>query len=325
MKRRKTAWRQTIRRAVLIGAMTLGILGGSVTVHAARQTAGSWQQDAKGWWFLLEDGGYARQTWLSEGDTWYAFDENGYMITGWCRLDGSWYYFGENGAMETGWLEEDGLWYLFDETGEMVTGWIERDGIWYYLHANGSMAADTWIDGCYLNASGAWVEGQTQQTDLSAKITAAIDRLRAKFPEGSYWNHMGTDTVRDFSDTVTAVPCNHAAYGLSYCNSYILGKVQGYQCDGFARKMSDEVFGKTAGRTDYAYDYAKIKPGDYLRYSNSGDSFISNGHSVFVIDKKADKLIVVEANYGGSCMIHWDGTLTKEYLDSVYVECFTRY
>ena len=136
---------------------------------------------------------------------------------------------------------------------------------------------------------------------------------------------MGSEGNMDYSNMVTNMPCNHALYGISYCNSYILGNVRGFQCDGFARKISDEVFGSTAGKTDYAYSFDKVKPGDYLRYSLTKDGFIANGHSVFVIDKTEDSLIVVEANYGGSCMIHWDGVLEREYLDSIYAECFTRY
>ena len=77
--------------------------------------------------------------------------------------------------------------------------------------------------------------------------------------------------------------------------------------------------------SEYEYSFDKVKTGDYLRYSNSKDSYVSNGHSVLVIDKTADKLIVTEANYGGSCMIHWRGELTRAYLDSMYAECFTRY
>ena len=45
----------------------------------------------------------------------------------------------------------------------MLTGWQQIGGKWYYLQSNGAMAADTWIDNYYVDASGAWVEGKTTE------------------------------------------------------------------------------------------------------------------------------------------------------------------
>lgn len=312
-----------IKRFAAVAAVAMGMLGSTVTSYAEE---GRWKQDTAGWWFEFSDGSYAKQMWLSDGRTWYAFGDDGYMLTGWWKLDGSWYYFQPDGAMYKGWLKEtDDTWYYLSSSGAMYTGWMESGGAWYYLNPNGAMAEDTWIGGYYVDGSGVWIAGKEQQAGLSEKITAAIDRMREKYPEGAYWNHMGANAEEDYSSMVTEVPCEHEKYGMEYCNSYVLGNVRGYQCDGFARKLSDEVFGSTAGRVDYAYDFDKIKIGDYLRYSSSQDDFISGGHSVFVIGKTETELITAEANYGGSCKIRWDGTLTREYLDSVYAECFTRY
>lgn len=323
MKSKKCQLRLNIKRMAAIGAVALGLLGSTITSYAAE---GRWKQDTTGWWFEFSDGSCAKQVWLSDGTSWYAFGEDGYMLTGWWKLDGIWYYFQPGGAMHTGWMQDtDETWYYLSPSGALHTGWLESGGEWYYLNTNGAMAADTWIGEYYVDESGVWLEEKKPQADLSEKITAAINRMREKYPEGTYWNHMGYEAEQDYSSTVTNTPCVHAEYAMEYCNSYILGNVRGYQCDGFARKLSDEVFGSTAGRTDYAYDFDKIKIGDYLRYSSSQDSFISNGHSVFVIGKTEDALITVEANYGGNCRIRWDGTLTREYLDSVYAECFTRY
>lgn len=309
-----------IKRAAALGAVILGLLSSTAVSYAED---GFWKQDENGWYVEFQDGSYAKQMWLSDGKDWYAFDEKGYMITGWWWIDGKWYYFQPTGEMHTGWLQVDGSWYYMEPSGAMKTGWQELEGSWYYLSSSGAMASDTWVDGYYLGSSGAWIEGIEQ--DLPDSITDTVNQLRAKYPDGTYWNHVGLEGDMDYSNMVTNIPCNHALYGISYCNSYILGNVKGFQCDGFARKISDEVFGSTADKTDYAYSFDKVKPGDYLRYSLTKDSFISNGHSVFVIDKTEDSLIVVEANYNGSCMIHWDGVLKREYLDSVYAECFTRY
>lgn len=313
-----------IRILFLILAVCACMLGNTVTVDAAQN---GWNRDDRGWWYQFQDGSYAKKVWLKEKGIYYAFDEEGYMITGWCRLDGTWYYFEPTGVMRTGWLQDtDGLWYYLSETGAMRTGWQEdTDGKWYYLCENGAMAADCWIDGCYVGESGAWEEDRVLQADLGAKLQSAIERMKVKYPEGSYWNHMGTAGLEDNSDMVTDIPCDHAANQLAFCNSYIMGNVLGYQCDGFARKLSDEIFGKSAMIMDYRYDYDRIKVGDYLRFSVSKDSYIANGHSVIIIEKSADRLIIGEANYGGSCRIHWGGQLTRQFLDGMYVECFTRY
>lgn len=312
-----------IKNTLLTGLVVLGLIGSAMPARAASQ---GWRKDSAGWWYQFSDGSYARQVWLNENDTWYAVDAEGYMVTGWCKLDGAWYYFRPDGVMHTGWLKDKDVWYLLDISGVMCTGWHQdADGKWYYLREDGVMAVNAWIGNDYVDAAGVWVEGMVPQADLGEKIKASIARLETKYPEGTYWNHMGMEENADYSSTVTDIPCNHTAYNLTYCNSYILGNVRGYQCDGFARKMSDEIFGKTALISDYEYRFDKVKVGDYLRYSNSKESYISIGHSVMVIDKTEDTLITVEANYGGSCMIHWRGELAKEYLDSVYVECFTRY
>lgn len=315
-----------IKKAAAIGAVMIGLLGTSVTAYAANAAEGFWKQDERGWWVQFQDGSYARQMWISDGISWYAFDDNGYMITGWWWIDGDWYYFDPNGAMHTGWLQDaDGTWYLLDDGGAMRTGWCEVSGAWYYLYSNGAMAADTWVDNQYLDASGVWNEGAVRQGDFSEEIAGAIENLRTKYPDGLYWNHVGYDAPGDYSSIVTGIPCNHLQNGLLYCNSYILGNVRGYQCDGFARKLSDEVFGSAAGRTEYEYSFDKVKVGDYLRYSSTKDAFVPEGHSVFVIGKTQDSLIVVESNNGGTCKICWDTELSREYLDSIYAECFTRY
>lgn len=322
----KTGLYSRIRKAAAVGAVIAGLLGAAVTAHAAN-AEGFWKQDEIGWWVQFSDGSYARQMWLNDGSDWYAFDSDGYMITDWQWIDGDWYYFGQNGAMQTGWVQDtDGIWYLLDATsGAMLTGWQEDAGKWYYLYSNGSMAKDTWVDSYYLDVSGAWDESAVRQEDYASELTGTIDGLRTKYPDGMYWNHMGSEGAGDYSEFVTGTPCNHLLYGLDYCNTYILGNVRGYQCDGFARKLSDEVFGRDAGMTAYAYSFDKVKVGDYLRYSTTKGTFVVDGHSVFVIGKTEDSLRIAEANYGGTCMIRWDGILSREYLDSIYAECFTRY
>ena len=61
--------------------------------------------------------------------------------------------------MKTGWLQLGNHWYYLDASGARVTGWLDLNGTWYYLYpSSGIMAANTWVDGYYVNADGAWVK-----------------------------------------------------------------------------------------------------------------------------------------------------------------------
>ena len=58
--------------------------------------------------------------------------------------------------IQDGWFKAGENWYLYQD-GQMLTGWQWDGGSCYYMYDNGIMAADTWIDNYYVNASGAWV------------------------------------------------------------------------------------------------------------------------------------------------------------------------
>ena len=76
---------------------------------------------------------------------------------------GSWYYLDDEGIMQAGWQEIAGTWYFLREDGSMATGWVEdQPGKWYYLNPDGSMAAGTVVDGCRLDESGLWMEGENR-------------------------------------------------------------------------------------------------------------------------------------------------------------------
>lgn len=57
-----------------------------------------------------------------------------------------------------GWQYRAGKWYYY-ENGKTATGWKQVGDLWYYMNADGSMASDTWIEGCYVDGSGAWIPG----------------------------------------------------------------------------------------------------------------------------------------------------------------------
>lgn len=61
--------------------------------------AGTWQQDAKGWWFKRADGSFAKSEWIKDKDRWFVFDKDGYMIKGWYQEGDDWYYLGRDGHM----------------------------------------------------------------------------------------------------------------------------------------------------------------------------------------------------------------------------------
>ncbi len=113
--------------------------------------------------------------WMYLDDTWYYFNEEsdgtkGAMLTsGWHYLSYNgrmdWYYFDEKGKMLTGWITTDDERYYLNPVpdgtrGKMCTGWLMVDGKWYYFNeapdgTRGAMAVNTWVDGRYVDGTGA--------------------------------------------------------------------------------------------------------------------------------------------------------------------------
>ncbi len=116
-----------------------------------------WQHNENGWWYNDANGNYVTG-WQVINGYWYYFASNGYMQTGWQQINGYWYYFASGGDMQTGWQQINGYWYYFASGGDMQTGWQWIDGKCYYFYPDGWMAANTWINGSYVNGSGAWVK-----------------------------------------------------------------------------------------------------------------------------------------------------------------------
>lgn len=80
----------------------------------------------------------------------------------------------------------------------------------------------------------------------------------------------------------------------------------GYGCSGFAFAMSDAAFGKLPARVLNDNCFDAIRPGDILRVNN-------NSHSVIVLQKFDDYVVVAEGNMGSK--IHWGREITKAELD----------
>lgn len=101
------------------------------------QTA-QWIKSGNRWWYRHSDGGYTKNNWELINGQWYYFDASGWMMTGWIKLNGTWYYLSDSGAM-------------------LTQGWHWIGGKCYYMYASGAMAANTRVEGYYVDASGAWI------------------------------------------------------------------------------------------------------------------------------------------------------------------------
>lgn len=147
--------------------------------------------------------------------------------------------------------------------------------------------------------------------------------LQKVFPTGKYWNHMGLEpsnskeTNNIFS--VTDIPCNHNKYGELYCNAHYGRSDEVYpydatcsQCRGFASLLSDLVFGVDAP-VRYFEDYDEVRIGDQARID--GDY-----HSVFIIDKTDEYVIVAECNSDlQTCKINWGSKILRKDMSGWYI------
>ena len=115
--------------------------------------------DASGVWIPNKE--KPTDKWITSGNRkWYRHADGSYTKNDWELINGKYYRFDEEGWMVTGWKKVNGIWYYMDKTtGERYgEGWHWINGNCYYMNANGEMAADTWIDGYYVDASGKWIK-----------------------------------------------------------------------------------------------------------------------------------------------------------------------
>lgn len=179
----------------------------------------------------------------------------------------------------------------------------------------------------------AMVVGIPNHTYAAEKdILGRIDKLKTKFPDGKYWNHVGSD--KENVDGYTSKECKlHKTSGIHVagtngctCNHFgdtqrdkngvLLGHYSATQCMGFANKLANDVFGVTSW---YKYEsptskqIEKIQVGDIVRVDN-------NSHSVFVIAKSGNEVTVAEANYPNNCRINWGRKITLSTSNVTYYE-----
>lgn len=136
------------------------------------------------------------------------------------------------------------------------------------------------------------------------KIVNKFKKLQKQYPTGKYWNHVNKDNYN--STTLTNKPCHHISLDdISTCNYYYCPNgILGYQCYGFAWKMSDLIYGRNAKIKNFK-SFEKCKMGDVIRYK---------GHSVIITEKHKKYVVVGECNYGNTCMIMWGRKVYKSEL-----------
>ena len=125
----------------------------------------------------------------------------------------------------------------------------------------------------------------------------AMIALKAQYPEGMPWTNDNTYRWR----------------GYNYPN-YIYAIGGG--CAGFAFILSDAAFGDLPARYVDNPTYDDIRVGDILRVNN-------DSHSVIVLEKYTDHIVIAEGNYNAS--IHWGRTMTKDETMRTLTNLTTRY
>lgn len=110
-----------------------------------------------GHWYYLTDSGAMATGWYVAGGSWYFSDSSGHMYGGgWHLINNQWYYMDGSGRMLTGWIIPDGRWYYLTGSGAMATGWYFVGDRWYYSNASGINLNNQYVNGYWLDASGAW-------------------------------------------------------------------------------------------------------------------------------------------------------------------------
>ncbi len=160
----------------------------------------------------------------------------------------------------------------------------------------------------YVKYQGKYVYGEFSDTQTvvsltNYKIVRKFASLQKKFPSGKYWNHKGK--AKWNSNTITSKPCVHYDVVERSCNYYRCpNNVIGYQCYGFAWKMSDLIYGRKAKIKNFR-SYGKCRMGDVIRY---------RGHSVIITEKYSSYVVVGECNAGNTCIINWGRKVYKSEL-----------
>ena len=199
------------------------------------------------------------------------------------------------------------------------------NGMGYYKSSVNSKKTYYYKARSYITVKGkkyysAFSDKQKLQGFTKQYIKKKLRACKKIFKNGRYWNHIGKSGNGDTSMVTTKKPCAYHTSSRSVassCNSYLCdaANIYGYQCAGFAWKLSDLTFGEDAAVKKFK-SFSKVKLGDVIRYS---------GHSVIVIEKHKTYVRVAECNYDGHCRIKWNRKVTKSQLKRGNATYYTRY
>lgn len=209
-----------------------------------------------------------------------------------------------------------------DDAEDVITGkeissfWFDEDGIISYMTDEElvySLNLETGEESSKVNVRSSFgsipVYTTVDPKDGTSPCSLSITDLRTKFPDGKYWNHVGMTSNNE--DGYTSSPCpSHSSTATCNCFS----KWSSWQCMGFAYKCAWDTTGSNA---HYWNSYTNksaldsVKVGDVIRYNN-------DGHTVFVIAVSGSNVTIVEANWGGRCIINWDRTISISTLKSSF-------
>ena len=132
---------------------------------------------------------------------------------------------------------------------------------------------------------------QADETPEEVAVRAKIEALREEYPEGMRW---------------TNEDGGYFSKALGYT---------GYGCAGFSAICSDAAFGDAPVTKSHS-NFDEIRVGDILHINN-------DTHSMVVLYKLADSVIVTEGNYNNS--IHWDRRVFRTALENDGLVVTTRW
>lgn len=126
------------------------------------------------------------------------------------------------------------------------------------------------------------------QSISAANIQAILNEVKGSYPEGMSWG-------------------DYAEYTSHYDGAW------GNACLGFVIMCRDAVFGEVVSEINHS-DFDAIRPGDHVRYDS---------HSVFVMEKRENSIIVAEGNYASK--VHWGREITRAELEKASFYMATSY
>lgn len=235
----------------------------------AKVNASGWLISGTNYRYLQSDGVLAKDKFVSVAGNTYYFDSNGNMVRGWKQIDQDWYYFRNNGVMARNeeidgyflnsqgicqtytWIRKDGKWqltgkdgklvrnswitldgctYYLDGNGIMQTGWVDLNGNSYYFRSDGSLAADTYVNGRYVDSEGKW--------------NPALDKPVWILDNGRWWyRHAGGSCTRNGWEVINGQEYYFDEDGWMQ-TGWIIVNGKWYYCSSSGEKLKDTWVGK---------------------------------------------------------------------------------